>query len=461
MLKKFEKTLISINELSLWDENARFPDEYFNKTEEELISYFFSSEKKYKMKQLAESIVQDFDLPQLENIVVYNYDEKLIVLEGNRRLSVYKSLVSPNKTKKKDLQKFFNDLKIKIDIDENYKLECLVTSDREQGLRFIDRKHTQRNNEVAWGDTERAHHNARRGKAKKKEHFRIEISKIVRNLDIPYEFKNDILGKGNVTTFFRILDNNAAWDKYGFELYEDGKFVFNREGFIDELKVIILNVLQKKDFNGKPVNSRTLNKNKEIEKYIGNIQKKDAKKVDEEIGKNTEHNLFEEETINISQDSMSASSRQRSKPQPTGFFYSSNVPYRIGNSSLRILYSELKEIEIAKFPNASIDLLRSFLECSLLFYFKSIDEFEHIQKDEKHNPTLGEMLAHIINGKCEKIDDNNLIEMIKQIKTDFGKPYSLERLNMINHNEHWVANENEARSTWAKLEPLFKIILGS
>ena len=149
-------------------------------------------------------------------------------------------------------------MKEKIEIDNNYNFECLVTTDLEQGLRFIDRKHIQNNNEVSWGDAERAHHNARRGKAKKKEYFRIGISKIVKNLDIPEEFKNDVLGKGYVTTFFRILDSNAAWDKYGFRLDSEGNLKVRNNDFAEELKVIILNVLQKKDFNDKPIHSRAL-----------------------------------------------------------------------------------------------------------------------------------------------------------------------------------------------------------
>ena len=33
---------VPLKELFLWDENARFPDKYFNKTERELIEYFLS-----------------------------------------------------------------------------------------------------------------------------------------------------------------------------------------------------------------------------------------------------------------------------------------------------------------------------------------------------------------------------------------------------------------------------------
>ena len=146
---------------------------------------------------------------------------------------------------------------------------------------------------------------------------------------------------------------------------------------------------------------------------------------------------------------------------PIGLFFSSDVPYRSNNKSLRILYDELREIDVANFPNATLDLLRSFLECSLIVYFKNNKEFEAIQKNEKHNPTLGEMLAHIINGKCSLITDVNLIETIKQMKTGYDKPYSIERLNMINHNENWTATEKDARSTWGKIESLFKIILSN
>ena len=46
-----EKKSIPINNLRLWDENARFPDQYFNSDEGELINYFLSKPD-FKIKQL-------------------------------------------------------------------------------------------------------------------------------------------------------------------------------------------------------------------------------------------------------------------------------------------------------------------------------------------------------------------------------------------------------------------------
>src|SRR3972149_7747389 len=86
---------ISIKSLLLWDENARFPDKYFSKPEEELIEYFLAK-KDFKIKELAEAIVRDFSLPQLEKLAVYDDGSNLIVLEGNRRVTGYKLLANPS-----------------------------------------------------------------------------------------------------------------------------------------------------------------------------------------------------------------------------------------------------------------------------------------------------------------------------------------------------------------------------
>lgn len=106
---------IAIKDLTLWDENARFPDKYFNQDESELIHYFVSKAD-LKIKSLLESIVKDFDLPQLEKIVVWNDGEQNIVLEGNRRLTAYKLFNNPQLAKDKKLQNFITAEKQKISI---------------------------------------------------------------------------------------------------------------------------------------------------------------------------------------------------------------------------------------------------------------------------------------------------------------------------------------------------------
>ncbi len=188
----FTNSNIAIKNLYLWDQNARFPDKYFNKSEKELIEYFVSK-KDFKIRELAEAVVKDFDLPQNEAIIVYEYRKRLIVLEGNRRLTVYKLLSNPDLIGDPKLKIFLTRLKSRININDNFSLECLVTKDKDQGLRYIDRKHMNRNHEVGWGEAERAHYNARRGSARKKELFKIAIAKIIKKLNIPEDMKELLL----------------------------------------------------------------------------------------------------------------------------------------------------------------------------------------------------------------------------------------------------------------------------
>jgi len=72
----YERRNVAIKDLSLWDENARVPDKYFNQTDEELVSYFISRTD-FKIRELTEAVVADFDLPQIEKVVVYDDGSRL------------------------------------------------------------------------------------------------------------------------------------------------------------------------------------------------------------------------------------------------------------------------------------------------------------------------------------------------------------------------------------------------
>jgi len=453
---------IQIKDLILWDENARFPDKFYNSDEKELIKYFLSNPK-FEMKKFIDEIVKDFDLPQLEKLVVWNNENNFIVIEGNIRLCAYMLLANPDLTENHKIKEFISTRKTKINIDESFKIECILSDDESTCLRYVDRKHIRKNNEVRWEDGERANYDARRGNKSESNLVKIGIIKIVRELDIPEEMKDRILGKGFVTTFFRGITSTPAKRKYGYKILKNGELKIEYSNFKKELKVAIFTVLNKVDFEGNKVDSRTLNKTENIKKFIENIKPEQSKQVDKEIENNTSENLFGDKSTSIGNNSKTTETpkHSKSKHKPTGLFLSSDIPFKIGNSSLRILYNELKDIPVSDFPNATHDLLRSFLECTLIVYFKKTGEYAQIQKNQKHNPTLGEMLTHIINNKSESIKDVNIIETVKQIKTDFDKPYSLERLNMINHNENWVAKEREVRETWARLEGLFKLMLST
>ena len=140
-------------------------------------------------------------------------------------------------------------------------------------------------------------------------------------------------------------------------------------------------------------------------------------------------------------------------------FQKSRLPFKVNSASLRILYGELAEINVKNFPNATHDLLRSFLECALVIYLKGKNEYTKVRTKSRTGPSLSSMLAHLSSEQCSLVSDKNIKQVIDQVKSQYTATHSLARMNMINHNENWVSSESDIRTAWAKIEPLIKILL--
>lgn len=273
---------IGIKDLNLWDENPRFPEEYFKNEEKALIEYLLKKEH-MRMVDLCKSISENFNLTPLEKLVVWNSESGYIVLEGNRRLTIYKLLANPKIISNKKNQDFFKEQSKKVNIDDNFEVECIVVDDKEEGLKYVELKHLERGYSN-WQETERINFQKRRGiSMNEKEVIKHEITKIVKNLELPKELINSILGQGNLTTFYRIMASTPAKNYFDFEI-AGNELIINDNDFNDKLKIIIWQVVNKKDYLGNIINSRSLNTNDDIEKYLNSINiKEDTSKLEKDL----------------------------------------------------------------------------------------------------------------------------------------------------------------------------------
>lgn len=158
------------------------------------------------------------------------------------------------------------------------------------------------------------------------------------------------------------------------------------------------------------------------------------------------------------------SPNERSDKKPAGLFSPSKVPFKLGNYSLQKLYDELRDPGILNFPNATHDLLRSFLECGLVAYLKhkNINKYQDALKEKKCNSrglTLTKILDYVACNKNSPIQDQSVRAIAKQLIADDQKDYSVERMDMVNHNESWYSTEQNVKDAFTKMEPLFKVIL--
>lgn len=446
---------IAIKDLTLWDENARFPDKLFNKEESELID-FFLSKSEFKIKPLIESIVKDFDLPQLEKIVVWYDGEQNIVLEGNRRLTAYKLLDKPTLAKDKKLQDFLEAEKQKINISDNFSLECVLVEDREDALRYIDRKHYNGNNEVNWKDTERAHYSKRRGSENPLELIKIGITKIVRELDLPEEMREQILGQGYVTTFFRTITTKPAQRLYGY-YFDEGEFKVKDVDFKEKLKVIIFSVLNKQDIQGNRIDSRTLNKKEDVEKFLESVKVEDTKKVEEKIKVNTTENIFGEKTITVGANP----SKQKVLPKSTSrkYLIPMTCCLRISEVKINNIYRELRENLLIDesnnaVPNAVGVLFRVFLEICLDHYAKMN------QKIFRKDDTLSKKIPWVVNSLEDKGYDKKIFNNINKVASAKKENtyLSIDNFHEYVHSTTTQPSTNELKLKWDNLQLFFETL---
>ena len=427
-----KNAIFKITELSLWDENPRFPEEYFNKSEEELINYIFNKKgEKEKIIELAKSIIENFDIVPWERLIVWDSGRKKITLEGNRRLIVYKLLLNPNLLNDSRIIKIFRDGQTKIKITNDFSVECLVTENKELGLRYVELKHLEKGYK-GWGESERNNFRRRRGKKNEEIIIKTEIDKQVKNLNIPQEIKDKILGPGYVTTFYRVMTTSPAKNFFGYEINGEQLEIKKEAEFEKKLKVIIWNLLNKKAYkelfdelnNGEKdkLNSRTLNKSENINKYLLSITDEDIKRAEKEISISIKNkvNLFGEKIKELQLPGKPLRKTPVTKPKDLIFgriLSLKSGPVNDMYSGICLIYDQNKNnnTDLRKIYPVLGMSMRLILEVAGREYFK--DDPEKSKKDQL-------------------LDD-----FIKIVKKEFREQNKQQKLNYLSLAQDWLSSK--------------------
>jgi len=464
MENSFQTKNIKLDELILWDENARFPDNYAESTEKDLIEYFISK-KNFKIETLIEEIVKDIDLPQLEKLVVFKDEENNIVLEGNRRLTSYKILANPEliNDKHSKLKQKVLALNKESHITNDFKLECLVSSEKSDCFRYIDRKHDNGNNEVNWQQPERENYSYRRGNANYTTKLRLALTNYLRELDLPEEIKNTVIGKGYITNLYRLTTTGPAREKFKISLNEDGSLAFDTGSeFKLKLKFIVLELFENKEVNGQSI-SRAYNKTPQIKNYLDTIPA-DSKVIQEKVKDLKKKDLFGKESITKPEKSKSKNTSIPPKkilPKSTDRTYliPKNCRITISQNKINDIYRELRDNLIlndstGSVPNAVGVLFRVFLEISL-------DEYaEKNMKMFKREDTIKQKIPWVINSLKDKGYDAKTFKEINKVGSAKNEKsfLSIERFHEYVHSKTVQPSPKELKTKWDLLQPFFELL---
>ncbi|MEV7971184.1 hypothetical protein AB0O34_35105 [Sphaerisporangium sp. NPDC088356] len=122
-------------------------------------------------------------------------------------------------------------------------------------------------------------------------------------------------------------------------------------------------------------------------------------------------------------------------------------------------FKELSDINIKRFPNATFDLLRTFLEKTIKAYAESLNEDIRTQFNVKGFVFLNHCLSWL-EEHVKRNGQTAYIQVIAKVRGGKVGSYvpTVDHLNAINHNHQVFATPDDVRECWMTMKGLFKIM---
>ena len=472
---------ISVINILLDPRNPRIPP-----TSEPLTQRYLLAELIYhdKIYELAQNIVHDGYYP-VESLIVVREDDKMIVVEGNRRLAALKLLIAPETAPEEQIPKF-RSLSMRIDKTKINKVKVIIAPNREATAPILMSRHTKRQvegwepimqasfynnllqNGVNADDLSREYNVS---KLKIIESLRLyKMYQIACSLDLPDNVAQVVHNprEFKATTLKRFYERPVSQEFLGICLSNevaDIVGVVNEGEFKKGYKKVVTDIATGK------MDSRSINKIEQVEKYIGTFSEQERPDLSKK-GSFTSDTLLKgkgEKAVEVTVKRGTVG--RRPKPKPTGLI-PKDFSCEVNNQRINEIFNELRTLQVAKYPNATAVLFRSLLEMALSHYLDVSRDLYVIIDDERQrlekknqslkknwHPSLKRMLTHITGSKCSIIQNPNMKRTLEKFTRQKEEFLSHDDLNYFVHNQYYTPNEEVLRSFWGQLEGLFQIIL--
>jgi len=399
--------------------------------------------------QILESIAINGFFPD-EVPVVIDENNKLVVIDGNRRVAALKVLLHPEIVPSKETK--IREL-IKSAGPSIKKIGVVLAPDREAVRHFLASKHTH-NTRRPWKPLRQAYFykaELARGKTVKElrsEYPNVNIDKFLKLINIhriakSLQYDSDSVANKvhsersfPASTIERLYEDKQVRNFLGFDFDKNGevKIKIRRKEFEKGFKKIVQDVVEKF------VDSRALNTEKNRKEYLDKFLPGETPRKAKSGSVTTSKNFKE----------IPPPVRRSTKLAPRDIDFSLKCP------GVRRMLGELQKIDYHKFPNASHDLLRSFLECSLKAYFDQTGKTIYSSKKYVFLDTVLKEFKKAMDSEG-KIELSQVTQRI--ISNVSMTSYSAQFLNATNHNPSVFALPKDVEDAWDTMDKLFRYIL--
>lgn len=493
-MSKWDEMVVDVvNDLHLDPRNVRLdiPD---GVPESDIVQDLFTNEKALS---LVEGIAR-IGLLTHEVPIVVDRDGQLIVVEGNRRVAALKAIQNPYLAPDHQarISRF---AQIVPDRDAVRRITVKKAPSQDDADQLIAALHTG-NQRVAWTPARQAaFFQAQLDAGKSPDHLiaqypTVDVRKFITRSRILELFRNvayddpslgDYARKRRfpVSTLARLYENDKFLDLVGIRV-ENGTGEVSLRSSPATFKRVATKIVS--DIRDGEINTRSLNKTSsdryveymdELRDLLNEQHPEDDVPADEPSGNpsssgsraggGTGHGASggspgSEAAGGGQFDESTDSGKDKAKPFPKKRNYLNTDNLTVPSAfpaSIHEIVKELSALNIQRFPNATLDLLRTFLEKTIKAYAEVLGEDIRKGSNEKGFVFLSNCLVWL-EDHFRTTGMTAYIQPVQKIRGGrYGFVGSKEHLDATNHNHHIFATPDDVRESWATIEGIMKAVL--
>lgn len=473
-----ERRLTAVN-LLFDPDNPRIPESGKEIPQKKLLSYLIHHEKVY---DLAKSIAEKGYLPN-ESLIIIEDNRKKYVIEGNRRLAALKLLNNPDAAPTKRLQTKFRTLASKNSHNIIQKVKVIIAPSREEAAPMIMSRHTLRLVED-WKPLMKAKFYMNLFSSGMEvediaEQYKVNITviktalkrhmmySIACGIALPKPIADKVQNQRvfEITTLERLYLNSKVMKFLGISFDGNGNLIgsISSDEFLKGYRKMVSDVAVGN------VTSRDINTSADFNNYLDTLDKQKPN--------HSKKGSFTQSTFLNQEDGQEPEKKPAPKKKP-GTQKATRIPKGIipngtacnsKNQKLQHLFTELKTLPVAKYPNAVSFMVRGLMEISLGYYLERTGHIKIIidKEKKKHgqrlkkgwHPTLKNMLSYVVNDNKDIITDTQLRRALNKFLSQPNNLLSIDTLNLFLHNQHFNPDESLLRGLWRNIDALLQITL--
>lgn len=472
--EKWNTKRLSVASLHLDAKNPRLGRETSARAPREIVQYLFEHDKAL---EVAQSIATRGYFPN-EPLLAIQEGDRVVVVEGNRRLAALKALREPGLLSG-PMQRTVERLSRQIeDPGDIASVPVTIAPSRRATDRQIAGRHVG-TPVLAWQAENRASFILDKlAEGYTNEQLRDQlgftlpdiqaarqtraIADMARSIELPDEVKAKLENPRAklFTTLERVFDSSVGRSYLKVERDSDHglRGMTTKAEFVRGFSKLVTDVALGRQ------SSRTLNTNENIEEYF--------KSWDPNERPAMKRGAFV--PADIIKGSSVASSIHPPQPKPlkrstkiSNTVLPRDFKVKYGNERLSDIRRELVKLKREDFPNAGAVLLRVFFELAVLDYLGRTGELttliDHLEKKEKRTlpfgtPTMKQLVPTVVRIARANLAKADATKVEKAVRYDASAPFTLSELHGFVHQSD-LPSARDIQQFWNRTEPLFRLML--